>query len=352
LARDKSSDLVEDVFTFGEAHLISGVPGSGKTAFETWMCSLIMRGEPFLDRTTHCPPWWGAFVIDRGMQARHQFWEAAGLKGIPFQECSDPGAGIIPYYCLTEDPQLNPSSLRKMIRERTWDPSEFLRRKVEMMNPPKGGVLTIDVGNFFGSDAKGGYDLAFVSGWGVNKIATEFGITVIALMHAGKPKKLDHYIRLTDRVIAGTGFIGAIGTNSYITCYQETDDRGMQEFEWQSHYCPPARWKLKRTTEGLYEVVEQVDIFGSLAEKPGMPAGYSERWDVYLPWFPPEGATNYLPTMTIMQRALTAPLNFSKRTVTRDLEAMEQAGVIVRFRGERGKWQRKQQAEVGEGSEG
>jgi len=353
VARDKSADLVEDIFTPGEAHLIGGAPGSGKTAFETWLCEHVLRGEDFLGRRTSLPPWWGAFIIDRGMEARQSFWESIGIKGMPFKDAPEDPAeqGIIPYYCLTEDPTLNPTALANLMESRGWNPTRWLHSKVQEMAPPRGGVLTIDVANFFGGDARLGYDKAFVSGWGFNKIARDFGITILALMHGSKQKSQDNYVRLIDRIIASTGFLGAVGTIGYLTSYQEANEGGLQLFEWQSHYCKAQRFKLRRTELGLFEMAAEVDLFEERPEQPGFPKGYSERWDVYLPWFPPEGAANYLPTMEIMKRALYPPINFSKRTVARDLDLMEEAGIIVRFKGERGKWQRRQQPEAAEAGE-
>jgi hypothetical protein len=348
LARDKSSDLVEDVFTPGETHLIGGASGAGKTAFEVWMCGTVMRGEPFLGQPTHCPPWWGAIIVDRGMQARKQFWEAAGLRGVPYQDYSGEPF-TIPYYCLTEDPKLSPDSLAEMIGQRGWNPTRFLASKVKAMNPPPGGVLTIDVANFFGSDSKHGYDKSFVSGWGINRIALDFQLTGLGLMHGSKQKKGDAYVRLVDRMIAGSGFIGSVGTSSYLTSYQETDDNGLQEFEWQSHYRAPARFKLKRTPEGLFEVVEQVILFSDYGQ--GQAVKDPERWDCYLNWIPLEGSGRAMSTEQIKLRAQQPDLNWSKRTVDRDLAVMEERGLICLYQGKRGQWQRKQRVGVEQSAE-
>lgn len=323
--RNKSNDLVEDIFIPGEAHLIGGCSGSGKTAFEVWMEKTILDGEPFLGKVTNLPSWWGVFIADRSAQARLDFWRAAGMEALP-------------YYCLTEDLGLSPRTLFAHADGEKWEDFAILEKGIAKLKPPKGGVLTIDVANFFVGDFRQGYAKSFAKGWGLNRLAADLGITILCLMHGGKPKKLDGYLRMVDRIIGSSGFLGAIGTKSFLATPEETEggQPGQQDFCWQSHHAPTEHFRLGRTAEGLFELVE---AFTPQTGGGDMAVKTQERWQTYLDWMPPQGASNYLPTMEIMNRVLIPPFNYSKRTAERDLAAMEEKGLIVRFKGAKGKWQ-------------
>lgn len=332
--RDPSEDLVEQIFPPGQVHLIGGSPGSGKTAFVIWMASLIMRGEPFLSRPTNPPQSWHTLIIDRDSDAHRLFWLAAGETSMP------------PYYCLTEDPEMKP----EMMAVNHDDAKSYglLLRALDKLNIQAGGVLIVDVVNFFSGDYRQGWGNGFIAGWQLNKLARDRGITILGIMHGGKQKKFDSYLRLIDRMIANSGFLGAVGTKAYLASEEESGiGEGIQLFSWQSHYWPTETFRLRRTPSGLYEMVEKVSVaVGQEAQEGRGEEERPERWDLYLAWFPPEGARNYLPTFTFLSNA--EKLGISKRTAERDIERMQKAGLIVKWQGKRSAWQAKQRPQVEE----
>lgn len=325
MPRDKSSDLVEDIFPAHEVHILGGAPGSGKSAFMAWMMSHILEGREFLGHATNPPPWMGVFIVDRDAKAQKQFWEAAGL-------------GEVPYYCLTEDETLSPWTLAA--HDDGKAEYNILLRGLDALKPPKDGCLIIDVANYFSGDSRASYNKGFSRGWAISKLARKESLTMFGVMHGGKQKKHDAYVRLVDRTIANSGFLGATSTLSYLASKEETDKGGLQDFAWQSHYAPSEAFSLKRTETGLYELAREV-------VEPAT-ARNSERWDFYLNWIPMEGSGNSWATSQILMRAAQPDLNWSPRTVHRDLAQMLEQGLLVQSDGQRGRWQVRQRPKAEE----
>lgn len=322
--------LVDRIYIFGEVNVIGGPTGAGKTAFEVWMQSQVLRGEPFLGRQTTRPPWWGVIATDRSMLARRLFWKAAGMEELP-------------YFCLPEAPDAEANELVRTLLQDDLSSMKLLRGILDKLKPERGGVVTIDVGNLWAGDSRLSYKNGFAHGFVLGRVAQQYGLTLLLVMHGGKQRKHDAYLRLVDRIIASTGFLGAVGTLSYLTSREESSIDGLQEFQWQSHYHPAETFFFKRTSEGLFEMAdpeqyEKKPKPGSEKEEPRT-VEWRDRWERYLPWFPPLGAESYLPTMEYLRRCEEADV--PRRTAERDLEDMEGAGVILRRNGERGKWQRR-----------
>lgn len=333
--RDRSKELIEDIFPCGEVHSIAGSSGAGKTRFEVWMAWHIMQGLPFLNRPTHAPPWWGTLVIDRNAEARREAWEACGLKMDEEKT-----------YCLTEDEEASPDILESLSDRQAE--MAILDRGLKKLNPPPGGVLTIDVATIFTGDQRHGYHKGFGRGWKLGKIARKLRITILALMHGGKQKKVDTYLRSVDRTIANSGFLGAIGTKTYLCSPEETDghDEDIQEYCWQSHHAPTEVFHIRRRRDsGLYEFVGQVHKGGIIDGAPQ----WCERWDSYLAWLPMEGSGESMTTEQIVMRAAQPGLKWPKRNVERDLSELKEKGFITLYQGVRGRWQRKQRVQLVEG---
>jgi hypothetical protein len=137
---------------------------------------------------------------------------------------------------------MSPKELMQQTPERSLD---MLRRCIDELDPPAGGVITIDVANFFAGDASLSYRSGFAHGWAINKIAAERQLTTFAVMHGGKQRMGQQYFRLTDRTIAGTGFMGTAEGFAYIATREETlvlddpdvldlqPDKNLQAFEWE-----------------------------------------------------------------------------------------------------------------------
>lgn len=333
-------DLVEGIFPPGQVHLIGGSREAGKTSLETWMQKHILSGEDFLGRRTWCPRWWGLLILDRSDEDRKYWWKQAGI-------------GPLPHYCMTNDPDMAPEKLLRA--DASPDPAEkiiLLKKLIDRLNPPRGGVLTIDVVNFFVTDQRVSYTKGYANGWAISKIAAEKEITILALIHGGKQRSQDRYVRATDRIIASTGFLGAVGTVCYITTPEESTTMGDDEhiyhdFHWEPHHGAAQKFVLERDKEnGLYKFVSMTEARNQnkstkQAEKEAEEPLAAERWNLYLPWFPPEGSDAFITTSEIVKRAGLIPgWDIPKRTVERDLAGMEEAGLIRRLA--QGKWQRRE----------
>lgn len=309
-------DLVEDIFPACQVHLIGGSRGAGKTAFECWMAKHIMGGQDFLGHKTNRPPFWGALIIDRGEEDRLAWWAAAGLEPMP-------------YYCLTRDKNMTPDSLLGMTPRECI---RFINLRIDDMKIPEGGVLTVDVANFFSGNFQMGYQSAFAHGWSLTKIAADRKITIIGIMHGGKQRGPDErYVRATDRIIAATGFLGAVATVSYLTTTQETDGP-FQEYTWEPHHHPPETFRLSRTEEGLYRLVTPSEEFKL------KPKAQVER-DDYLAFFPLVGSGSYTTTAEVIEKVIDL-WGFAPITIKQNLAKLEAEGKIIHYNGERGKWQK------------
>ena len=239
----KFPDLVEDIFPSCAFHIIAGSRGAGKTAFEVWMERSVLAGEAFLGHKTWRPPFWGVIILDRSPEDRLQWWAAAEMQPLP-------------YYSLTADPKVNPATL---IKQDPLGSLSMVANEIKRMDPPPGSAITIDVVNFLSGDVHLSYRSGFAHGWGIAKMAADYQITIFGVMHGGKQKQGQQYLRLTDRAIASTGFLGTASTISYLATREETAHIGGCEeddqlFEWEPHHHPPERFVFKRTSCGLFEV--------------------------------------------------------------------------------------------------
>lgn len=292
------------------------------------MCSHVLRAAPFLGHATNRVPWWGAIVLDRGASDRRNWWRIAGIPHLATGE-------TLPLYSLTDDPVLRPDSLHKI-----KDLLGFVEKQIDRLNPPEGGVLTIDVANPLAGNSHGSYLSSFAAGWALSRIAHERELTIFAVMHGGKQigAQEQRYVRLTDRIIAGSGFLGAIGTCAYLASAEESGNRGYQEFAWSPHHAASEVFRLKRTENGLYamwessaEKVERVKRERDLGPE-----------DVYARV--PKHGQGYITTADIvrkMQELYTVP----KRTIERWIGKLAIEERIVLFVDEngaeqRGKWVR------------
>lgn len=311
-------NLVEDIFPACQVHLIGGSRGAGKTALEVWMASHILKGQDFLGHKTNKPPAWGALILDRGDEDRLAWWKAAGIEPLP-------------YYCLTKDKHMTPEALIAMTPAQCI---RFLQQKLNELELPLGAVLTVDVANFFAGNSNLGYQSSFAHGWALTKIAADKQLTILALMHGGKQKGPDErYVRATDRIIAGTGFLGAVCTVSYLTTPEEVASPvKIQELSWEPHHHPAETFKLLRTEEGLFRLLELGDEFKLKAKE-------DVEYDDYLVFFPLVGSGAYVTTAEVIEKAIDL-WNFAPITIKRAIARLEAEGKIVKFKDERGKWQK------------
>jgi hypothetical protein len=188
-------------------------------------------------------------IFDRSAADRLDWWKLAGMEPLH-------------YYCLTDDPNLTP---RKLIEQSPRESIEMVEQAIDQMEPPPGGVITIDVANFIAGDANLSYRSGFGHGWALSKIAHQRQVTIFALMHGGKQKAGHQYLRLTDRTIASTGFMGAANAFAYITTREETIaiadpqvmDLGgradLQIMEWEPRKGSTERFVLGRLASGLFD---------------------------------------------------------------------------------------------------
>lgn len=314
----KWPDLVEDIFPASQVHLIGGCTGAGKTAFECWMMAHVLNGEPFLGHKTNPPTWYGALIFDRAAEERIYWWRQAGLSDIP-------------HYCLTDDDSTTPEKFQKLSYHEAW---HFLVNKIKALKPKPGGALAIDVASFFIPDAKMGYASAFARGWSLGRLARDMELFIMGVVHGSKPRSHDVPIRLTDRIIGGTGFLGTMGTQCYLATNEESGNKGYQEFEWRPHKHRAERFKLRRTPSGLYAISGAPDVL--------KPAEKVTR-DDYLPLIPPEGSDACITTGELIQR-VQGFWKTPARTVERDIARLEAEGKILRFQGKQGKWQKRGEA--------
>lgn len=233
-------DLVEGLIQCGEVTLIGGSRGVGKTAFDSWMRSVIGRGETFLGHATNQPPWWGAIILDRGIEDRQQWCDAAEIE-------------LPPHYCMMDDMSIIPLKIAKLDKDGAF---AYLESWLNHLKPPPGAFISIDPANFFSGDDRYSYFSAIGCGLQLSKIAKERQIGILAYMHGGKQKKFDGYMRLTDRIIGSTGFLGAVGTVCYLASRQESKELGElsnQVFIAEPHHGTAICWSLARTNNGLFE---------------------------------------------------------------------------------------------------
>jgi hypothetical protein len=319
----KYPDVVADVFPAGQVHLIGGAPGAGKTAFEAWMCSHVLRGVKFLGHQTNAVPWWGAIVLDRGAGDRRNWWRIAGIPHLTT------GASL-PLYSLTDDPSLRPSALYAI-----KDLLGFVEKQIDRLQPPPGGVLTIDVANPLSGNAKSSYLSSFAAGWALSRVAQDRQLTVFAIMHGGKQlaDAERRYVRLTDRIICGSGFLGAIGTTCYISSPEESGMRGYQEMAWSPHHSPSERFKLKRTQDGLYAPWQ------SSAEKAERVKTAQDLGPEDLLTRVPLIGEGYITTAQLLD-AMRSLYTVPQRTFERWLMKLVKDGRIVPYQNQRGKWVR------------
>lgn len=236
-------DLVSGVMQCGEVCLIGGSRGVGKTALDTWIRSLVASGESFLGHATNVPPWWGLVILDRGKQDRAAWCQKAGIA-------------MPPAYCLMDDPDIDPLSFVKLTKTGAF---KLLNQWIDRLSPPPGGYLSIDPGNLFSGDDKFSYYTALGCGLMLSRIAKERQIGILAYMHGGKQKAQDSYLRLTDRIIGSTGFLGSVGTVCYLASREETNDVNLQWFSIEAHHSEPELWKLRRTPSGLFQIAEKTE---------------------------------------------------------------------------------------------
>lgn len=249
-------DIVEGVFPSGHLHLISGSRGAGKSSWEIWMEKSVLSGQPFMGRKTWRPPFWGVLIFDRSSADRLQMWERAGMEPLL-------------YYSLTDDPTLTPE---KLLHQTPAQSLTMLSNAIDQMEPPCGSCITIDVANFFAGDANLSYRSGFAHGWAIAKMAHRRQLTIFALMHGGKQKAGHQYLRLTDRTIASTGFMGTANAFAYITTREETSiladpqvmDMGsrtdLQVFEWEPRRGPTERFILGRNEAGLFVCLSSPNV--------------------------------------------------------------------------------------------
>jgi hypothetical protein len=325
--------VIEGILNTGEVMLVGGSRGSGKTAFTAWMAKAVTTGQPFLGHRTHRPTAWLTAITDRSPDVQREWWQRAGLNG---------GPG--PYYCMTED--VTPKQLADQSNQmqRTQGVIDVLCYILDKLAPPKGAVVNFDVINPFAGNVGLGYMNGFTHGWSIGHEARSRDIAIIGDMHGGKPKRYDNYPRLTDRIIANSGFLGTVDTVSYLATYSETRERGHQEFVWEPHLGPGESFLFKRTDEGLFGLVDRKEL-AQVEQAVQTIEDENPRFNLYLGWIPPEGSDVYISTAVIKERAQKPPLEIAPRTVDRDLAIMEDRGLLVRFQGERGKWQHKVAAE-------
>jgi len=322
--------VIEGILNTGEVMLIGGSRGSGKTALVAWMAKAVLTGQPFLGHKTYQPTAWLTAIIDRSPDIQKVWWERAGL-----------GDGPGPYYCMTED--LTPGQLFKQSAEMKNPQGllDVLRYILDKLDPPEGAVVNIDVINPFAGNVAHGYMNGFCHGWSISFEARRRKITIIGCMHGGKPKRFDNYPRLTDRIIANSGFLGTVDTVSYLATYSEIKEKGHQEFVWEPHLGIGESFLLKRTEDGLFGVVDRKELAQIEQAVETIEDETPRRWDIYLPWIPVEGDPAHMSTAEITRRAFAPPHCIPDRTVRYDLAAMEKRGLLIRFNDERGKWQRR-----------
>lgn len=324
--------IIEGIWETGEVLLLGGSRGCGKTALTAWLTQKVLTGQEFLGHPTTSPSAWATIVVDRDSSLQRFWWRRAGL-----------GDGPGPCYCICDD--LSPEDLLKQAQYESSRPEklyELLCYAVSKVDPPPGSVLVIDVVNPFAGHTNLGYIEGFVRGWSLGHIARSRRIGILGVMHGGKQKRLDTYIRYTDRIIANTGFLGAVNTISYLTTLEESAARGYQEFEWDPHTEKAERFILDRTEDGLFKVIDAKTAKQIQEVSVAISDVEQVRWSVYLAWVPAEGADAFITTAEIVRRATAPPFGFSKRTVERDIGLLEESGLLIRHQGQRGRWQKRQ----------
>lgn len=315
--------VVSEVFPSGQVHLLGGAPRAGKTAFEAWMCSHVLRGAPFLGHTTNVPPWWGAIVLDRGADDRRTWWRVAGIPHLVT-------GSSLPLYSITDDPDLGPSALRRM-----KDLQGFVEKQIDRLKAPPGGVLTIDVANPLAGNSHSSYLSSFAAGWSLSKMAHDRELTIFAIMHGAKQLAGTdrRYVRLTDRIIGSTGFLGAVGTVCYLASHEESGERGYQDFAWEPHHGAAETFRLKRRDDGLFA------LWQSAAETKERVKQQQEvtAEDVYA--LVPKHGQGYITTGQVVQK-IQELYKVTRRTIERWILKLALDERIVAFEDERGKWVR------------
>lgn len=264
----------------------------------------VLAGRTFLGRRTHPPPFWGVIILDRSASDRLYWWKQAHVKPLP-------------YYCLTDDPQMGPQDIGSMDSDGFFS---FVTGKIDAMDPPPGSAITVDVATPLSGDTKASYLNGFCRGWQISKYASTRQLTMLLIMHGGKQIAGNQYLRATDRIIANMGFLGAVDTVSYLTTREESALKGQQEFYVDAHHAPPGRVALDRTEDGLF----------ASTKTPGTPPR------ITLLRLMDPGAI--ITRAELVKRAEAADI--SARSVDRYLEELQKSGDVESP--EWGKWCRKQ----------
>lgn len=317
--------IVEGVLPPGQVHLIGGAPRAGKTAFECWMASHILRELPFLGHRTHRPPAWAAVILDRAPEDRLFWWNRAGIEPLP-------------HYCLAEDGTVDLERLGRLSRRGFFD---LLVQILDNFSLPRGSVVTIDVANALVADSRSTYLSGFTSGLQLSKLAHARGLTILALMHGSKQvgDTSSRYVRPTDRIIAGTGFLGAVGTVAYLASAKESGCHATpawQDFGWEPHHHAAQDFRLERTGNGLFCLQDSAerDI-----ERKVKPAERLRPEDL-LPYVP--YAPNYIEAAHLVDRVRELH-DVSRATIYRWLKELQDQKLVALWKDAKerpvqGKW--------------
>lgn len=242
-------DAVQDFITIPDVHMIAGSSRAGKTTFIAMLLAAVRDGRPFLGHKTNQPSALGIITTDRYWQSNHITW---------FERVGYPDIRRV----VTLE-KITPLESFRAVRDMSFS-MQLLDRCLNDLNLAPGGLLVVDLFNFFMGDNLLNYGRVRAIMGRLLMISAERQLGIIGTLHGGKIKSAEgeRYARLTDRFIGSQAIPGHSASFGYVATQQETtgDSSGYHDFEWATSLRPDWRVLLKRTEDGLFQIAEPEEI--------------------------------------------------------------------------------------------
>jgi len=218
--------------------LLSGAPGSGKTALVTGIMSCVRDGRNAFGHPTNTPPAIGYIGCDRGWEGGAAHWfERAGLNEGP----------TLRTYSLADDITFLPSKLRnknKLV-------SELLRMCLEKLGLPSGAMVIIDpIALFIGN--LNDYAAVAASMMEIRALLRAHKLCALGLCHTGKQKndKRQQYTRAQDSINGSTALHGFSDAQLHLSMPNKQGKPYL--FLIHPHNAPAELHRLDRDEQGRF----------------------------------------------------------------------------------------------------
>lgn len=303
-------DPIPHLLPHGSIGTFSGASGVGKTTFLAGMVRDLMAGLPFFGHATNAPPMIGYIAADRPWRDSEQWFRRAGVDTEDRESFR--------YYSLPDDPAFDWDRLRD------WKQATAIFNEcLDKLSLPPGSLVIADPMPLFIPGRVIDYKDAAIGVRALDsKCIRPRQLTLFGVFHTSKQKtdKNARYLRPQDRILGSGGQVGYSETAFYI---MGPDEAGGEctIVGWVPHQLRPESHKLKRTEEGLFRPVDDVElVFDELAAASAIPQDDQTR------------------TTAMLIAILTKACACSQSTAARYLARAAELGHLVKVG--RGKWKR------------